>query len=64
MVTELLPGVGSFWSPVMAAVLAYDPVALTVATTVKVALAPFAMLPMVQLGALQEPVEGVALTKV
>ena len=60
----LLVGVGSVWFPEMVAVLAYTPVDLTVATTVRVALALSAKLPMFQLGALQVPVEGVALTKV
>ena len=44
----LLPGVGSASLAVMLAVLAYTPVALTVAVTVKVCDAPLAKLPIVQ----------------
>ncbi len=48
----------------MVTVLAYDPVAFTVATTLKVAVAPLLMVPMLQVGELQVPAEGVALTSV
>ena len=48
--------------PVMVAVLAYGPAARTVATIVKVALPPFAIAPIVQVGDSQDPIDGVALT--
>ena len=51
IVEVLFPGTGSVWAPVMVAVLAYGPLARTVATIVKVALPPLAMLPIVQVGA-------------
>ena len=63
-VEVLLPGVGSISVPEIVAVLAYGPEAFTVATMVKVALAPLARLPILQFGAVQVPVDGVALTKV
>ena len=63
-VLVLLAGVGSVSTPVIVAVLAYGPAAFTVATIVKVALAPLAKAPIVQFGAVQVPVDGVALTKV
>ena len=63
-VLVLLPGMGSGSLPDMTAVLTYEPVAFTVAIMVKVALLPLARFPIVQLGAVQVPVEGVALTKV
>ena len=50
-VEVLLASIGSVWAPVMVAVLAYGPLARTVATIVKVALPPFARLPIVQVGA-------------
>ena len=63
-VEVLLPGVGSTSVPEIVAVLAYGPEAFTVATIVKVALAPLAKFPILQFGALHVPVDGVALTKV
>ena len=53
----------SVCAPVMVAVLAYGPVASTVATIVNVALPPFAIAPIVQVGADQVvPADGVTLT--
>ena len=48
--------------PVIVAVLEYGPLASTVATIVKVALAPLAIAPIVQVGDNHVPVDGVALT--
>jgi hypothetical protein len=63
-VEVLFDRLGSVSVPVMVAVLAYGPLARTVATIVKVALPPFAKLPIIQVGDSQVPVEGVALIKV
>ena len=64
----LLPGTGSVVELVTVAVLLSivpcAKFALAVATMVNVALAPDASVPMVQFGAVHEPVEGIALTKV
>ena len=61
-VAVLFARFGSLCVPVMVAVLAYGPVASTVATIVKVALPPFAIAPIVQVGDVHDPIDGVALT--
>ena len=67
-VEVLLPGVGSGVVLVTVAVLLSTvpcaTLAFTVATMVSVAEAPAARMPMVQVGVVHEPTEGVALTKV
>ena len=63
-VDVLFPGVGSVSFPEIVAVFAHGPVAVNVATTLIVADAPLAKFPIVQVGADQVPVAGVALTRV
>ena len=58
-VSELSVASGSDSFPDIVAVFAYEPVAFNVATTVNVALDPFAKLPIVQFGALHVPTLGV-----
>ena len=60
----LFKGVGSLSKPLIIAVFVYDPVELTVATTVKVAETPLARLPIDQVDPVNVPTEGVALTRV
>ena len=45
---ELLPATGSYWLPLIVAVLVWAPALVTLATMLSVAPAPFARLPMVQ----------------
>ena len=61
---ELFERFGSNSKPLISAVFVYVPVALTLATTVKVAVAPFARVPIDQVGLFHEPVDGVALIRV
>ena len=67
-VDVLLPGVGSGVVLVTVAVLLNTvpcaTLAFTVATMVRVAEAPAARVPMVQVGVVHDPTDGVALTKV
>ena len=61
---ELFVGSGSGSFPEIVATLLKSPELFTVATTVKVALAPLAKLPIAQVGELHVPLDGVALTNV